>query len=257
MPLDAFQKSIFRLLASTRNEGYVAGASVINRDESSPRYSQDIDIFHDHAEKIATSALADEAALKRAGFGFEWELQQPLFYRGVADKKGESLRLEWAIDSAFRFFPLVKDNDLGFRLHDLDAATNKILACASRREIRDYVDMSYLHRNYLSLFLLIWAACGKDEGFTPDFLLSEIQRTMCFQQSELDLLRLKDPMSVKELKNELIEIFDITGKNLKKMNPLHIGCIFLGDNFEPINPLESEPKHIHSGKLYGAWPKPI
>ena len=257
MPLDLFQKSIFKLLASTRSEGYVAGASVINRLDSSLRYSQDIDIFHDRADKVASSALADEAVLRSDGFKIEWELQQPSFFRGIVKKNGQSLRLEWAVDSAYRFFPLVKDEAFGARLHDLDSATNKILACASRNEIRDYVDISYLHDSYLSLFLLIWAACGKDEGFTPDFLLEEIMRKVCFKQSELDLLRLNQPMDVKKFKIKLNAMFESTKINFGKLDPKHIGGVYLNNKFEPINPLETDAFQIHYGKLYGAWPKPL
>ena len=46
MPLSNIQSEILRLLAAHRNpESYVAGAVPLNRD--GPRYSDDIDIFHD------------------------------------------------------------------------------------------------------------------------------------------------------------------------------------------------------------------
>jgi hypothetical protein len=46
------------VLARSRNpESYVAGASVINRD--GPRYSADIDVFHDREESVASAADAD------------------------------------------------------------------------------------------------------------------------------------------------------------------------------------------------------
>jgi len=34
----------------------------------------------------------------------------------------------------------------------------------------------FLHRNILSLGAMAWVACGKDAGFTPQFLLEEAQR---------------------------------------------------------------------------------
>jgi len=36
--------------------------------------------------------------------------------------------LEWARDSAFRFFPLIEHPDLGIVLHPFDLAANKVLA---------------------------------------------------------------------------------------------------------------------------------
>ena len=84
---------------------------------------------------------------------------------------GHPLKIEWAQNSAFRFFPRQKDDLCGYRLHDADAATNKLLALAGRSEVRDFVDILHLDAHYLSLGALAWAACGKDAGYPPDFLL--------------------------------------------------------------------------------------
>ena len=51
MPLSKIQSEILVLLAAHRNpESYVAGAVPLNRD--GPRYSADIDIFHDREESV-------------------------------------------------------------------------------------------------------------------------------------------------------------------------------------------------------------
>ena len=54
-----------------------------------------------------------------------WLLRAPAFHRAVARVDTGSLRIEWAQDSAFRFYPLSKDDRFGYRLHDADAAVNK------------------------------------------------------------------------------------------------------------------------------------
>jgi hypothetical protein len=79
-------------------------------------------------------------------------------------------------DRAVRFFPAIRDPDLGWRLHDVDIAVNKVLAMAGRREPRDYVDVVAIHRSGLHLASLAWAACGKDPGMTPFLILDEITR---------------------------------------------------------------------------------
>lgn len=43
------------------------------------------------------------------------ELQTPTFYRAVTEVAGQSLKLEWAHDRAFRFFPVERDELCGFR----------------------------------------------------------------------------------------------------------------------------------------------
>ena len=58
MPLSKIQTDVLRLLASHRDpESYVAGATPLNRD--APRYSGDIDGFHDREERVAAAALDD------------------------------------------------------------------------------------------------------------------------------------------------------------------------------------------------------
>jgi hypothetical protein len=43
---------------------------------------------------------------------------------------------------------LEQDALCGYRLHDADAATNKMLALAGRSEVRDFVDVLHLHETY-------------------------------------------------------------------------------------------------------------
>jgi hypothetical protein len=63
-------------------------------------------------------------------------------------------------DSAFRFFPVEPDTDLGDRLNFWDAAINKVLALAGRNEIRDYLDVIWLHEQHLQPGAVVWAASG-------------------------------------------------------------------------------------------------
>lgn len=75
MPLSKIQSDILRLLAAHRNpESYVAGAVPVNRD--GPRFSDDIDIFHDREEDVAAAAEADSAVLVQAGFSLRWLLER-------------------------------------------------------------------------------------------------------------------------------------------------------------------------------------
>ena len=83
--------------------------------------------------------------------------------------------IDWAADSAFRFFPIERDPLLGWRLHLFDAATNKALTLAARTETRDYVDIIEFHKTF-PLATICWAACGKDPGFTPLSLLKMMRR---------------------------------------------------------------------------------
>ena len=77
MPLSKIQTELLRLLASQRDpESYVAGATPLNLD--APRYSGDIDVFHDREERVASAALSDAQVLEAAGYGARWLRQLPL-----------------------------------------------------------------------------------------------------------------------------------------------------------------------------------
>jgi hypothetical protein len=129
VPLSKIESEILLQLAAHRN---VAGAIPLNRD--GPRFSDDIDIFHDREESVAAAAAADTASLVKAGFGVSWLRREPGIYGAVVERHGETTKLEWVRDSDFRFFPTVRDDMFGYVLHVIDIATNKALAAAGRRE---------------------------------------------------------------------------------------------------------------------------
>lgn len=175
MPLSDLQTEILRLLATHRNpESYVAGATVLNHD--GPRFSSDIDIFHDQEQAVAQASEADTTLLAKNGFDIQWLRRQPGIHVALVRRQDESTRLEWVRDSDFRFFPTLKDDLFGYRLHIADLATNKALAAAGRREPRDILDLLYIHEQHLPLGAVIWAAAAKDPGYSPESLITEIRR---------------------------------------------------------------------------------
>src|SRR4051812_5469348 len=159
MPLGQFEREVLSLLSQNRNpDSFVAGATVLHQARNSPRASRDIDVFHDLAESIATAVGQDASVLKAHGYAVELAPPQPSFQRGVISRENHQTKIEWLYDSAFRFFPIEPDREMGFKLNFWDAATNKLLALAGRNEVRDYVDVIWLHQNHLSLGALAWAA---------------------------------------------------------------------------------------------------
>ncbi len=126
--------------------------------------------------------------------------RQPSHQRAKVSRKGDELRLGYWCDSTFRFFPVLADPDFGYCLHPADFATNKVLALAGRSETRDFLDTLFLHGSYLSLGALCWAACGKDEGFTPWSLVDHAKRNVKFRQEDLDSEHLTKPLRLPDLK---------------------------------------------------------
>ncbi len=260
MPLTPFQKGVARIIAKHRNpDSHVAGGAVINRGESGVRISDDLDIFHDLAAIVAASAETDAQALCEAGYAVEWTLRGEGIYRAVVRRDEYRLRLDWTTDSAFRFFPAVADEEFGYCLHPADLATNKVLALAGSSEIRDYLDTLLIDRTYLSLGAVIWAACGKDPGFTPALLLGEANRHTRYQECDLKGENLARPVELRELKQQWLAARERAEHLFEQLPAEELGCLYLDANSEPLTPVPGSPDFLkltrHFGSIRGAWPK--
>ncbi len=259
MPVSAFQARVLKTIASNRSpDSYLAGATVLHRKAATPRVSEDLDLFHDVADSVARSAEQDAASLMAAGLEFTWLLRTPVFCRAMVAEGNERLKLEWAQDSAFRFFPVQKDPLCGYRLHDADAAVNKVLAFAGRNEVRDYVDVLHLDKTYLSLGALAWAGCGKDPGFTPEFLLDHASRHTMHTQTDIDRLNLRRPLDVKGLKKQWLLTLENARRLVANLPPEEVGCLYLSNDRIPVTPDPAEKTFAklarHRGSVRGAWP---
>jgi hypothetical protein len=259
MPIADFEKTILRLLAANRNpESFVAGATILLRDEKSHRRSQDIDLFHDTAESVKTASEADGATLEKNGYQVAWKMVEPTFRRALVARGCSTTKLEWVFDSAFRFFPVEPDAELGYVLNFWDAATNKVLALAGRGEPRDYLDVLHLHRRHLSLGALAWAACGKDTGYTPQFILEEAQRLARYPASRLAELDLREPVDLVACKKQWLEMTREAHGLFDKLPANELGCLYLDTNNLPVTPDPASPEFSklrrHFGSVRGAWP---
>jgi len=104
VPLSKLQSEILLLLAAHRNpESYIAGCMYLTRN--GPRISGYIDIFHDREELVARAAEHDAAALQDACLRVHWQRREPTFFQALISRGDATTKLEWVVDSDFRFFP--------------------------------------------------------------------------------------------------------------------------------------------------------
>lgn len=191
MALTEFQRGICRLIAANRvasGESYVAGGVALNELIGGARVSRDIDLFHDTEEAVAVTWAADRALLATNGYEVTALRERPGFIEARVARGRDIVRIEWARDSAFRFFPLVEHAELGLTLHPFDLATNKVLALIGRVEVRDWIDVIECDRRVQQLGYLAWAASGKDPGFGPARILAEAARTARYSNQEVQSL---------------------------------------------------------------------
>ncbi len=188
MALTGFQADILRLLAENRraNAGsYVAGGLALNHRLGTPRLSRDIDIFHDSESALFASWQMDRRSLESAGYSVRTLRELRTFIEAEVAKDGVQTEIQWGVDSAYRFFPLVEDDVVGYTLHPLDLAANKLSALVGRTEPRDWIDVITSIREIQPFVYLLSAACGKDPGFSPSSMLEYVARRH-YNQVEID-----------------------------------------------------------------------
>jgi hypothetical protein len=267
MAITEFQRDICRLIASTRKAhgvSYVAGGVALNELVQSPRISRDIDIFHDLAEAVLKTWESDRDILTRNGYSVEVVRIHPSFAEAVVRKAKRSVLMQWAADSAYRFFPLVEDDTFGLTLHPFDLATNKVLAMAGRLEARDWIDLINCHQHVQNYGYLVWAACSKDPGFNPTSLLNESKRSSHYSAAEIAQLDFSGPLpdvaalgrQWHGMLKEAIEIIELLPAEYAGTCVLDYKAnLFRGGPEVLAGALSEKAVRFHAGMIGGAFPK--
>jgi len=266
MSLTEYQKNICRLLAAERiaqGERYVAGGAALNAILASTRVSHDVDLFHDTREAVLKSWASDRKRLLQAGYDVQPLREFPAFVEAEVRMGAEGVVLQWVHDSAFRFFPLVEHPDFGLALHPFDLATNKVLALVGRAEVRDWVDVIHCHSRFQPFGCLVWAACGKDPGLSPEFILAQASRTAHYTRIDYESLAFEggapdmDELgrtwrSMLQEAREIISILpeDHVGQGVITRG----GTLFSGSPDALKIALNNDAIVFHEGTIRGAWP---
>ena len=267
MALTSFQLTLCRLIARRRiadGESYVAGAAALNMLTGAPRISRDIDLFHDTTEAVASSWDADRDLLGDEGYDVQPVRERPGFVEARVSRDGESVVLQWACDSAYRFFPLVKHRDFGLVLHPFDLATNKVLALVGRVEARDWVDIITCHDRIQPLGYLAWAACGKDPGFGPRAILEQAARSARYSDVEIRSLAFEGPppdaAKLSQRWHAMLEearriVSSLPAQSAGRCALSRGGELFRGDPDRLADALAADGIVFHAGTIHGALPQ--
>jgi hypothetical protein len=227
MPLTSFQREVAVLLAVNRtDDSYLAGGAALHIAPNSHRYSNDLDYFHDSIERVASAFEQDSETLKRQGFSLSLEMNQRGFIRAIVSKGKEATKVEWAHDSAWRFMPPIKSAEVGVQLHPIDLAVNKILALAGRDEPRDFLDILLIHDTILPLGALVWAAVGKDPGFTPSSFLEILRRRGKYRPEDFARLHLAKPVDLVANKTKWLAALEEAEQFVKERPTAELGCLY-------------------------------
>jgi hypothetical protein len=267
MALTEFQRTICRLIASNRiaaGESYIAGAVALNELIRAPRVSGDIDLFHDTERAVSAAWDADRDVLERAGFTVTVIRELASFVEARITRGPDPCVMQWARDSAFRFFPLVEHSEFGLVLHPFDLATNKVLALVGRLEVRDWVDVISCDEHIQPLGYLAWAAAAKDPGFSPAAILEHAARTAHYSQAEVKELAFEGaPPDAAALSRKWHAMLGVA-RAVVALLPTEevgravvdqLGGIYRGAPRELEQALARHAIAFHEGRIRGAWPR--
>jgi len=180
MSLTNRQLRVLEVLRPFRTESsYIGGGAALN--QKWPRVSDDLDIFSDNRKSLPDKIAPEIAKLKEAGFSVELTTESEWMVEAILREYGCETKVQWLDEpeTSKRFFPAVRDDELGFRLHQADVAVNKVL-CAARRNsaARDAVDLVNIVRNYAPVGPLIWALPSKDVDLSPSQLVRNVRQNV-------------------------------------------------------------------------------
>jgi hypothetical protein len=267
MALTPYQRRVCRLLAERRRragDSYIAGGVALSVALETARLSRDVDVFHDTAEAVEASWTADRELLLANGHTVTLVRERTGFVQAMVARDGETTRLDWVRDSAYRFFPLVEHDELGLTLHPFDLATNKVLALVGRVEVRDWVDVLACHERLQPLGYLAWAACGKDPGYSPLGLLEHAARTARYSAEEVAALVYEgDPPDAGTLSRQWRRALESAAPIVRALPADHVGTavldrsgtLFTGTGASLEGALASSRVVFHAGRIGGAIPQ--
>jgi hypothetical protein len=242
----------------------VAGAAALNELLNAARLSRDIDLFHDTEVALEASWESDRNLLEANAFEVQVLRERPFFVEAQVNRQGDSVVMQWARDSAYRFFPLVRHEELGLVLHPFDLATNKVLALIGRLEVRDWVDVIHCDARLQPLGYLAWAACGKDPGFSPPAILEHAARSGRYSAEEILSLAFEgpppDPVALATKWHASLAESERTVALLPpaeagKCVMSREGGLFRGDAAALRFAIENQSLHFHPGSIRGALPQ--
>jgi hypothetical protein len=227
MPVTEFQARIAKLLSKNRTfDSYLAGGAALHFEPNSIRFSQDLDYFHDTEVRVFEAFIQDEAILRGDGISITREMMQPGYIRVIVRDGNDASKIEWAHDSAWRFMPTYYLEDRGYTLDPVDLALNKVLALAGRDEVRDFLDVLHAHSHILALPALVWAACAKDPGFTPNSLLELLKRKGKFRPEDFNRLKLTIKLDLTAIKQTWMRALSEADEVIRSLPTEEVGALY-------------------------------
>ncbi len=180
---------------------YLTGGTALAEFYLGHRLSYDLDLFTTETGLIRPFALFMETALAQQGFSLKPVRRMESFAEYEVTFEGDSVRIQLAYDSPFRFAEPVQ-TALG-RVNDYpDIVVDKMLAFFGRAEPRDAVDLYFILQE-VDFWELMDMAVQKDAGFELYWMSVALMRVSTFpdepERWPVQMLQPFQPVQLKEL----------------------------------------------------------
>ena len=195
---------------------YLTGGTALSEFYLGHRLSFDIDLFTSDQELILPISYQIEESCASSGLPMAVTRRFASYVEFVISRGEESLKVDLALDSPFRFFPPI-ESEMGVLVNDLqDLHVDKLLAYYGRAEPRDAVDLYFIFQR-TSVDELLDLAAQKDTGFDLYWFAIALNRAQSFpDEIERWPVKMLQPVSAVDLKRSFLDLEqEIMGKLIR------------------------------------------
>ena len=217
--LTPLQKEFMHLLADLpdKEQFYLAGGTALSEYYLGHRLSFDLDYFTGTENLILPLSYQIETACQNKGLALKVVRRFGTFVELLVEKGSESLKVDLALDSPYRFESPVLSNE-GIYVNDYsDLRSDKLLAYFGRAEPRDAVDLYFILQKE-SPERLLEQASQKDPGFDPYWFAIALNRCENFpDEPDRWLVKMIQPFEPRKLKRTFLDwAVKLMDKSMKK-----------------------------------------
>lgn len=196
-----------------RVQFYLTGGTALSEFYLGHRFSFDLDLFTSDQELILPVSYQIQEFCVASALGVAVTRRFASYVEFVISRREESLRVDLALDSPFRF-SLPIESETGVLVNDLqDLQIDKLLAYYGRAEPRDAVDLYFIFQQN-SADQLLDLAKQKDPGFDLYWFAIALNRAESFpDEIERWPVKMLQPVSALDLKRSFLYLAqEVMGK---------------------------------------------
>ena len=204
--ISPFHEEILKVFPSVPDAGffYLTGGTALAHFYLQHRKSYDLDFFTSEENLVDSFSRNAGVFLEKQNLKVERRRGMKSFVELFVSRRNESLVIQFAQDSPFRFEPPREFSGYpGLKVDSLrDIASNKTLALFGRAALRDFIDLYVLIREAgVDSKALLQDAQQKDKRFDLYWFAVSLERINTYSAESQEMLMLLKPIAFSELQS--------------------------------------------------------